>query len=231
MKVKISLYCLVVGMISMTSLPAYATWEIGGKVGYDSNVNRTVGGAEGDTYLGGYLQYGREISGETRFDWTLSASLGGNVFFENDNLNNAFINFTPGIIYFPYLSYSINISPFVIGKVSTDKDQSAIAFGAKINLRQPFNKYFYMGEYYIYTDSRAQMVRDDGMAICSISSKDGGGYYQPAAGSEMIDYLRKMERRALCILKRNSQMKKISLPEYLGQLKLDMENKSNDQAA
>ena len=66
-------------------------------------------------------------------------------------------------------------------------------------------------------------MRDDGMAICSISSKDGGGYYQPAAGSEMIDYLRKMERRALCILKRNSQMKKISLPEYLGQLKLDME--------
>ncbi len=66
-------------------------------------------------------------------------------------------------------------------------------------------------------------MRDDGMAICSISSKDGGGYYQPAAGSEMIDYLRKMERRALCILKRNSQMKKISLPEYLGQLRLEME--------
>lgn len=66
-------------------------------------------------------------------------------------------------------------------------------------------------------------MRDDGMAICSISSKDGGGYYQPAAGSEMLDYLRKMERRALCILKRNSRMKKISLPEYLGQLKLDME--------
>lgn len=153
---KISLYCLVTGIILTISLPAYATWEIGGKVGYDSNVNRTVDGAEGDTYLGGYLQYAREISGETRFDWTLAASLGGNAFFKNDNLNNALINFAPGIIYFPYLSYSINLSPFVIGKVSTDNDQSTVAFGAKINLRQPFNKYFYMGEYYIYTDSRAQ---------------------------------------------------------------------------
>ncbi|ESP62830.1 putative cytosolic protein [Smithella sp. ME-1] len=73
-------------------------------------------------------------------------------------------------------------------------------------------------------------MRDDGLAICSITSRDGGGYYQPAAGSEMIDYLRKMERRALCILKRNSRMKKISLPDYLGQLKLDME-KTDDQAA
>ena len=66
-------------------------------------------------------------------------------------------------------------------------------------------------------------MRDDGFAICSSTSREGGGYYQPAAGSEMIDYLRIMERRALCILKRNSQMKKISLPDYLGQLKLDME--------
>ncbi|MFA5754255.1 MAG: hypothetical protein WC905_02810 [Patescibacteria group bacterium] len=66
-------------------------------------------------------------------------------------------------------------------------------------------------------------MRDDGFAICSSTSREGGGYYQPAAGSEMIDYLRKTERRALCILKRNSQMKKISLPDYLGQLKLDME--------
>jgi hypothetical protein len=74
-------------------------------------------------------------------------------------------------------------------------------------------------------------MRDDGVAICSVSTKSGGGYYQPAAGSELTDYLRKNERRALCMLKRNSQMKKISLPEYLGQLKLDMEVKPDAEAA
>lgn len=66
-------------------------------------------------------------------------------------------------------------------------------------------------------------LREDGVPICSTSSKDGGGYYIAAAGSEFIDFLRKTERRALLILMRNARMKKVSLPEYLGQLKLDME--------
>lgn len=73
-------------------------------------------------------------------------------------------------------------------------------------------------------------LREDGVPICSTSSQHGGGYYIAAAGSEFIDFLRKTERRALCILHRNARMKKISLPEYLGQLKLDMES-NNDKAA
>ena len=66
-------------------------------------------------------------------------------------------------------------------------------------------------------------LREDGVPICSTSSQHGGGYYIAAAGSEFIDFLRKTERRALLILMRNARMKKVSLPEYLGQLKLDME--------
>jgi hypothetical protein len=71
-------------------------------------------------------------------------------------------------------------------------------------------------------------LREDGVPICSTSSQHGG-YYIAAAGSEFIDFLRKTERRAICILMRNARMKKVSLPEYLGQLKLDMEN--NNEAA
>jgi hypothetical protein len=43
----------------------------------------------------------------------------------------------------------------------------------------------------------------------------------------MADFLRKTERRALGILMRNAKMKKVSLPNYLGQLKIDMEANSN----
>jgi len=68
-------------------------------------------------------------------------------------------------------------------------------------------------------------LREDGVPICSTSSQHGGGYYIAAAGSEFIDFLRKTERRAICILMRNARMKKVSLPEYLGQLKLEMEAK------
>jgi hypothetical protein len=66
-------------------------------------------------------------------------------------------------------------------------------------------------------------LREDGVPICSTSSQHGGGYYIAAATSEFVAFLRKAERRALLILMRNAKMKKVSLPEYLGQLKLDME--------
>ena len=66
-------------------------------------------------------------------------------------------------------------------------------------------------------------MRDEGTPICSVSTSNGGGYYLAAAGSEMVDYLRRGEHRALKILGRNARMKRITLPEYLGQMRLGME--------
>ncbi len=66
-------------------------------------------------------------------------------------------------------------------------------------------------------------MRAEGVPICSVSTSSGGGYYLAAAGSELANYLRRSERRALLILQRNSKIKRISLPNYLGQLKLNME--------
>lgn len=67
------------------------------------------------------------------------------------------------------------------------------------------------------------VMREDGLPICSVSSSDGGGYYLASAMSELTQYLRKAEIRALKILSRNAKIKKVSLPEYLGQMKLNME--------
>lgn len=77
----------------------------------------------------------------------------------------------------------------------------------------------------VVTDLRAV-----GVPICSVASSISGGYYLAAAGSELKSYLRRSEKRALLILMRNSRIKKISLPEYLGQMKLNMEG-SHDEAA
>ncbi|HOL44625.1 MAG TPA: hypothetical protein PK659_10260, partial [Methanothrix sp.] len=69
----------------------------------------------------------------------------------------------------------------------------------------------------IITDLRA-----DGVPICSVADREGGGYYLAAAGSELRDYLKRSEIRALKILKRNAAIKRVSLPKYLGQLRLDL---------
>ena len=65
-------------------------------------------------------------------------------------------------------------------------------------------------------------MREEGVPICSVASAPGG-YYLAAAGSELADYLRRDKFRALRILKRDAAILKISLPNYLGQLKMEAE--------
>jgi len=74
-------------------------------------------------------------------------------------------------------------------------------------------------------------MRREGVAICSVSSSTGGGYYLPAAGSELKGYLRLSKVRALRILARVSRIQKISLPDLLGQMRLEMEDNGHDEAA
>lgn len=75
------------------------------------------------------------------------------------------------------------------------------------------------------------MMRDEGVPICSVTSASGGGYYLAAAGSEQADFLRRDKYRALRILSRDAKMLKTTLPNYLGQLKIEMEGSADGKAA
>ena len=57
----------------------------------------------------------------------------------------------------------------------------------------------------------------------STSTSAGGGYWIAASQSEITDYCNRMKSRALGILKRAAAIKHISLPEYLGQVQLELE--------
>ena len=70
-------------------------------------------------------------------------------------------------------------------------------------------------------------MRRDGVAICSAASKSGGGYYLAAAGSELKNYLARNKMRALKILARNAAIEKITLQDYLGQMRLNMEGRED----
>lgn len=67
-----------------------------------------------------------------------------------------------------------------------------------------------------------EILRAEGKPIGSVTSAPGG-YYLPVVGSEMAEYLRRNKFRALRILARNAKMMKTTLPNYLGQLKLESE--------
>lgn len=73
-------------------------------------------------------------------------------------------------------------------------------------------------------------LREEGVPICSVATSGAGGYYLAAAGSELTAYLRRDKFRALRILGRDAKILKTTLPNYLGQIKLEMEG-GNDEAA
>jgi biotin operon repressor len=60
-------------------------------------------------------------------------------------------------------------------------------------------------------------LRDDGIAICG---KPSTGYFVPVTPDELQVSCRWLEHRALHSLRLLSRMKKVSLPDLLGQLKL-----------
>jgi hypothetical protein len=66
-------------------------------------------------------------------------------------------------------------------------------------------------------------MRRKGVPICSVATKTGGGYYIAAGGSELRNYLERNKVRALKILSRNAAIQKITLADYLGQMRLNME--------
>jgi len=66
-------------------------------------------------------------------------------------------------------------------------------------------------------------LRAEGLPVMSTSTSAGGGYWIAASQSEITDYCNRMKSRALGILRRAAAIKQIALPEYLGQLQLELE--------
>ena len=64
-------------------------------------------------------------------------------------------------------------------------------------------------------------LRQKGVPIGSTAAKNGGGYYLVRAGSELDEYCGRLRRAALNKLALESKLRKISLEELLGQMRLN----------
>ncbi len=133
-----------------------ADWVLGTKLGYESNVIRSVDDEKGDTVFSAYAAYDRSPSGETRLEWTLRSILSGSVYTSESDFNSVTGTVSPGISVHLKPSWDLNIAPYFRGKVVSDSEQSAIAWGLRATLTQKWNSRFYSGEYYNYTDSNAE---------------------------------------------------------------------------
>ena len=66
-------------------------------------------------------------------------------------------------------------------------------------------------------------LRRKGVPIGSTSAKNGGGYYLVRSGSELDAYCNRLRKSTLNRLWMEARMRKISMPELLGQMQLNME--------
>lgn len=66
-------------------------------------------------------------------------------------------------------------------------------------------------------------LRHDGVPICSSPGRSGGGYYLASAGSELAEFCEKLRKQALRKLSMEAKIRKITLPELIGQLRLDLD--------
>jgi len=65
-------------------------------------------------------------------------------------------------------------------------------------------------------------LRYEGVPIVSKTSSTGGGYYLASAGSELKKYCDRRKEQALKILAQVAAVKKISMPELMGQMALEI---------
>jgi hypothetical protein len=65
-------------------------------------------------------------------------------------------------------------------------------------------------------------LRRKGIPIGSTSKRDGGGYYLVRASSELDEYCSALRQRALRALVMEARLRKIALPELLGQMQMNL---------
>ena len=147
---------LFLPVVLIVTDPAAASWEASARFGFDSNVNQSVDDPVSDAYGGGCLSFFKDWSGESRFGLNLAASLDGAAYLDTSDLDLVQIALSPGASYIPFASWTLGLSPFFEARAVKDPDQSALAFGVRVELSQRWGKRFYSGEYYIFKDTQAE---------------------------------------------------------------------------
>jgi len=156
-QIKFLLLAVLTSLFILLSYEAFAGAEIGAKAGYDSNIDRAVGGGMSDTFMAGFLSFSKEIGDGSGTDFSINLGLEGARYADSTYLNYGMVSIKPAIIFYPNTKWRIDISPFIQATGVSDEEQSALAVGGEIGMKQLWGRRYYSGEYFVYTDSRADV--------------------------------------------------------------------------
>jgi len=152
---KALLAIFVIPTLFLAASPACAGWEVGAKSGFDTNLSRSIDDDDGSGYLSAYGSYWKGHAAESRLDWTMGFILQGAVYPSLSDVDYAAAMLSPGVAYIFRPGWTAALTPFLLGKAVRDSEQSAWAFGGRVDFSQKFRSGIYLWEYYVCTDSRA----------------------------------------------------------------------------
>lgn len=156
MNFRIAVSISLFGLSLSGSGQAYAGWDAGVKAGLGTNVSRSISGnGQSDGFLSAYAGFGRQPSGDHRQDWFFTTVGEGTVHTDIPDLDSISATVSPGWIISLQPSWAFSVSPFLQVKSVRDGNQSAVAVGGRIQLKQRLQYDLTLGEYYAYTDSHA----------------------------------------------------------------------------
>ncbi len=94
-----------------------------------------------------------------------------------------------------------------------------------IGMGELWRKVFHRPYRHLINDTRPlrsliRELRRQGHPICSTSDKYNPGYYLAETAEEMEEFIARHERRGLASLSQTAKLRKLALPELLGQLQL-----------
>lgn len=130
-------------------------WESSLRLGYDSNIDRSLTDEISDSYVSANLSLSREPTGESRLDWFITTSVGGTLYSKESDLNYGELTVAPGVLYVPHRLVSVTLSPSVQVKGAHDSDRNVVSFGGTITVREQVTKDFYLSQYYLYENNSA----------------------------------------------------------------------------
>ncbi|MDY6953908.1 MAG: hypothetical protein SWE60_20565 [Thermodesulfobacteriota bacterium] len=147
---------LVAGAVLFCGAQNARAWELGTKIGFDTNINRSVDNEEADSYMAAYGLYKWEPVLGGPLTWKAAVSLEGMAYSDFSDLNCAVATISPGLTYRRGRKWEMGLHAFLEGKGVRDEDQSALTFGAKVSLHRKWRRDHYIGAYYVFADSHAE---------------------------------------------------------------------------
>lgn len=147
---------LAFALLALIPVGKASAAEIACRAGYDSGPGGTAGQSDGDAWVGASVSHSLSRGTEGPLTLTLDLAAGGTAFARLSDLNQVFVEASPGFDYVLSPRVDLALALSAEGHLVRDDEQSAWGWGGSARLRERLSGAVDLSEYVSYRDLRAR---------------------------------------------------------------------------